>query len=254
MMRRLAFLVVLLTLGCGRPSERTLHLFAASSLRESFAALGKAFEQQHPGIHVASTFAGSQELRFQLEHGARADVFASADQKQMNALVGAGLVETPRVFARNELCLAVSNGAAGVIRSLADLPRAERIVLGAHEVPVGAYAELLLERASSKFGPDFRRRVEQHVVSRELNTRQVLAKVTLGEADAAVVYRSDVAAVRGKVHAVEIPSEFDVIAVYPIAVLHDAKEHELGEQWVSFLLSDEGRRPLVASGLLAPEP
>jgi molybdate transport system substrate-binding protein len=254
-MRRLALLlVVAFTAGCHRPSERTLHVFAASSLRESFVALGKSFEQRHPGVRVVSTFAGSQELRFQLEHGARADVFASADQKQMNALFGAGLVESPRVFARNQLCLAVSDAAAGVLRSLADLPRAERIVLGAHEVPVGAYAELLLDRASRKFGADFRRRVEQHVVSRELNTRQVLAKVTLGEADAAIVYRSDVAAVGSKVHAVPVPPEFDVIAVYPIAVLHEAKEHDLGEQWVSFLLSDEGRRPMVASGLLAPEP
>jgi molybdate transport system substrate-binding protein len=252
--RAVLVLVFAIDAGCQRPSEHSLHVLAASSLRESFTSLGAAFEREHPGVHVAVTFAGSQELRFQIEHGARADVFASADEKHINALAGAGLVEAPHVFARNTLCIAVSDSATAVVRSLADLPRAEHIVLGAHEVPVGAYAELLLDRASRKFGADFRERVEHHVVSRELNTRQVLAKVTLGEADAAIVYRSDLAAAGAKAHAVRIPPELDVVAAYPVAVLRGAPEHTLGEQWVAFLTSSEGQRSIVASGLLPAEP
>lgn len=242
------------SMGCRHSGPRDLQIFAASSLHESFAALAAAFEAAHPGVRVRTSFAGSQELRLQIEHGARADVFASADRKQMEALRSAGLVGPPAIFARNELCIAVSDAAAPLVRSFADLPNAEHIVLGAPEVPVGAYALQLLDRASRTFGTDFRARVEGHVVSRELNTRQVLAKVTLGEADAAIVYRTDVAAAHGRVHVVDVPPNLDVVAVYPLAVVHDAREHDLAEGWVAFVLSTEGQSLLRGSGLLPGTP
>jgi molybdate transport system substrate-binding protein len=259
MKRRSAIIAVALAAcgaltSCRSSSKHELTVYAASSLRESFDALAAAFQAAHANTHVRSSFAGSQELRLQLEHGARADVFASADSRQMEILRAAKLVTEPAAFAKNELCVAVSEKAAGKIRSFGDLPLAERIVLGAPNVPVGVYAGLLLDRATQRLGADFRTRVERKVVSRENNTRQVLAKVVLGEADAAIVYRTDVAAAKGKVHAVTIPRELDVVAVYPIAVLRDAPEPELARQWVAFVLSAEGQHLLRRAGLLSVSP
>ncbi|HEY0463798.1 MAG TPA: molybdate ABC transporter substrate-binding protein, partial [Polyangiaceae bacterium] len=135
------------------------------------------FKKSHASVTVAFNFAGTQEIRTQLEQGAAADVFASADVRHMSALRDAGKVEAPTVFAENEPVLVVAKEKAASIRSLADLPSAERIVIGAAEVPIGKYTLQILDKASGALGADFRARVEARVVSRELNVRQVLTKV-----------------------------------------------------------------------------
>jgi molybdate transport system substrate-binding protein len=245
-------------LGCKRtePSpaaaERTLVVFAAASLREAFGSIGRDFERSHPGDVVAFNFAGTQELRTQLEHGAAADVFASADQRHMGELVRAERVETPVVFARNEPVIVVSSEAVGLIREFAELPRASRIVIGTPEVPIGGYTLQILARASTLFGVDFAARVEEKVVSRELNVRQVLAKVSMGEAQAGVVYGSDARAAAGKARVVRIPSTINVIAEYPIAVVSGSRERELAREWIALVLSAEGQRALIAAGFIAP--
>ena len=233
---------------CALLAVAQLTVFAASSLRDAFQDLGRNLEQQHPGTSVSFNFAGSQELRTQVEHGARADVFASADPRTLRALAGAGLALEPQVFARNEPVIVVPAGNPAGIHSLADLPRARRLVVGAPEVPIGEYTVRILEAASRRYGPAFGAAVESRVASRELNVRQVLAKVALGEADAAIVYRTDALASRGAVEVISIPPELNVVAEYPIAVLRGAPQAGLARAFVELVLSSAGQAVLARHG------
>ena len=232
------------------PAGGEVVVFEASSLKDAFARLGPRFAQDNAGAKVVTNAAGSQELRSQLEHGAAADVFASADRKHMDALVAEGLVTTPSVFACNEPVIVVRPALAATLKTLADLPRAERIVVGAPEVPVGAYTLQILQKAAGKLGADFAKRVEAKVVSRELNVRQVLAKVVLGEADAAIVYRSDARAAAGKVQVVAIPPELNVTAEYPIAALKAAPHAELARRFIALVESPVGVSALREAGFV----
>jgi molybdate transport system substrate-binding protein len=252
----LGLLACLALVGCkATPThEDQLVVFAAASLREGFTALGDAFKGSHPGVEVTFNFAGTQELRTQLEHGAAVDVFASADQQHVQALLAAGRVTAPAIFARNELVLVVSKEASGSLRSLADLPAATRVVIGASEVPVGRYTLQLLDRAQGTLGADFRARVEAKVVSRELNVRQVLTRVALGEAEAGVVYRTDARAAKDQVTVVPIAPELNVLAEYPIAVVAGAAHPGLARAWVDLVLSREGQASLGAAGFLPARP
>lgn len=225
-----------------------LTVFAASSLGGAFQELGNRFAQEHGGVTVAFNFAGSQELRTQLEHGARADVAAFADELQLRTLVEGNLASPSSIFARNRLALIVPRGNPARLHDLGDLPRARRIVLGDPSVPVGAYALRVLDAAAARYGKGFRQAVEARVVSRELNVRQVLAKVSLGEADAAIVYRTDALAARETVETVAIPPELNVEAAYPIAVLRNAPQPEQADAFVRLVLSGEGQAILARHG------
>jgi len=233
---------------CALLAAAQLTVFAASSLRDAFQDLGRSFEQQHPGTSVSFNFAGSQELRTQVEHGARADVLASADPRTLRALAGAGLSLEPQVFARNEPVIVVPVGNPAGIDALADLPRARRLVVGAPEVPIGEYTVRILEAASRRYGPAFGAAVESRVASRELNVRQVLAKVALGEADAAIVYRTDALASRGAVEVISIPPQLNVVAEYPIALLRGAARPGLARAFVELVLSSAGQAVLARHG------
>lgn len=232
------------------PREAKLVVFAAASLQDAFGKLGRAFEGAHPGVSIEFSFAGSQELRAQLEHGARADVFASADQRNMDELVRQKLVLSPVIFARNELVIVVSSDCKVAVNTLADLPLLSRIVLGTPEVPIGRYSLQILDRAGSQLGSDFRSRVEAKVVSRELNVRQALARVTLGEAEASIVYRTDSVVAAGKIRAVSIPPEFNVNAEYPIAQNANAEHPSMASEWIALLTSPSGQRLLTDAGFL----
>ena len=236
----------------GPAREDELVVFAAASLREPFSTLGAAFEKSHAGVHVTFNFAGSQELRTQLEQGAAADVFASADQRHMNELVAARRANAPALFARNEPVMIVTRALAGTLEAFADLPAAGRIVVGLPEVPIGRYTLQILDKASTNLGRDFRERVEARVVSRELNVRQVLAKVALGEADAAIVYRTDATTAKAGVAVVTIPPELNVIAEYPMATLEGAPHPELARAFVELVLSASGQKALADAGFLPP--
>jgi molybdate transport system substrate-binding protein len=232
-----------------------LVIFEAASLKDVFARLAQRFEKDHPGAKVVTNAAGSQELRAQIEHGAAADLFASADRKHMDALAAQGLVVSPSVFTCNEPVVVVRPALASTtIKAFADLPRAERIVIGTPEVPIGAYTLQILQKAAAKYGADFPGRVQAKVASRELNVRQVLAKVVLGEADAGVVYRSDALAAAGKVAVLSIPPELNVTAEYPIAVLKSAPYPELAGRWIELLKSATGAAALRESGFLPCAP
>jgi molybdate transport system substrate-binding protein len=244
----LALLAVAIALPARADGDRELTVFAAASLREAFAELARTFERGHPGTRVTFSLAGSQELRTQIEHGAPADVFASADWKHMQALVAAKLASAPRTFARNEPVLVVPKDNPAGLRSLEDLPRATRIVVGAPEVPIGAYTQRILEAASKRYGARFGPSVEAHIVSREPNVRQVLSKVSLGEADAAIVYRTDARAAGRGVEVISIPPELNVVAEYPVAVLQQAREARLAREFVDLVLSPAGQETLGRFG------
>jgi molybdate transport system substrate-binding protein len=227
-----------------RADERELTVFAAASLREAFEDLAHTLEARTPGLKVRLNLAGSQELRTQIEQGARVDVFAAADEKNMAALVKGGFVDAPRVFARNQLVVIVPAGNPAKLGAFSDLPAARKIVIGVPEVPIGSYTLEILDRA----GDGFRARVLERVVSRELNVRQILAKVSLGEADAGVVYRTDAEAGRGKVEVIAIPPDVNATAAYPVAVLTRARQAAAARAFVELLLAPEGQKRLAAAG------
>ena len=247
-------LLAVLVGACGRDGQPDrLVVFAATSLRDAFTTMSGPFEGAHPGVKVQFNFAGTQQLRTQLEHGATPDVFASADARHMDALVAARLLFDPVIFAENEPVVVVSTEAAGLVQSFEDLPKADRVVLGTADVPIGRYTNQMLAKADATLGPGFRARVEAKVISRELNVRQVLAKVSLGEAQAGIVYRTDARSAGARVTTVAIPPELNVTASYPIAVAVGAPNPDLARAWIDFVLSDAGQRLLRAAGFTTPD-
>jgi molybdate transport system substrate-binding protein len=225
-------------------------VFEAASLRDAFARLIPRFENENAPAKVVTNAAGTQELRAQIEHGAAADVLASADRKHMDALASQGLVLAPAIFTCNEPVIIVRPALAATIRTLSDLARAERIVVGVPEVPIGAYTIQILKKAAAKLGDGFAKSVDARVVSRELNVRQVLAKVRLGEADAGFVYRSDAAVAPGQVAIITIPPELNVVAEYPIAVLKSAPHPVLARRWIDLVKSPAGATALREAGFV----
>lgn len=237
-----------------------VRVFAAASLTDAFQELGRMLEARQPGLRVTLNFGASSALRAQLEQGARADVFASANPAEMDKARRAGLLaEEPRVLARNRLVVIVPRANPAGIRELADLARpGVRLVWAAPEVPIARYTEDVLRRLAQDpaFGPDFPDRVRARAVSQEQDVRQMVIKVALGEADAAIVYASDVTPdLQERLAALPIPGRYNVTAVYPIAVLRDAPNPAGARAFVALALSPEGQRALQRWGFLpAAEP
>lgn len=254
---RSTFFVLALVGGCrsNAPSdERTeLAVFAASSLTEAFEELERGFEATHPHVDVQLTFAGSQVLRLQIEQGATADVYASADERHMQALVQGGHVSPPAVFAHNELAVIVPANRSSSIQSFDDLDSADRLVIGAVHVPVGYYTQALFDRAAVHYGEAFAANLRANVVSEESNVRLVRAKVELGEADAAVVYRTD-ATGSDRVGTVAIPDAINVHADYPIAVTVRTTHRESATAFVNYATSRAGAATLKRHGFMTETP
>jgi molybdate transport system substrate-binding protein len=233
--------------------EQELTVFAAASLREVCQSLALTFEKQHPNLKVRFNFAGSQDLRVQIEHGAKADVFASADWKNMKSLASQSLVVEPSVFARNLPVVVVPKNNPAKVTTFVDLAKVTHLVVGAPEVPIGTYTELIFAAAEKTNGKAFADKVRANVRSRELNVRQVLTKVAMGEADAGIVYKTDALTMPDKVQIVEIPSAINVVAEYPIAVLKAAPRGDLARDFVKLVLSKEGEKVLTAAGFSTAE-
>jgi molybdate transport system substrate-binding protein len=260
MLRMILWLMIFLT-GCNSTSNlktappspkesRTLTVFAASSLTDAFTEIGKAFEAANPGVTVAFNFAGSQALRTQIEEGAPADIFASANTKEMDTLVTGGYVQqdAPQIFLTNKLVLILPEKNPAKIEKLEDLAApGVKLVLAAEEVPVGKYARQALDQMDNSFGIDFKDKVLANVVSNEDNVRQVVTKVQLGEADAGIVYTSDAIAATG-LKTIEIPADMNVIAKYPIAALTKSPNAELATKFVEEVLSTHGQAILQKWG------
>ena len=227
-------------------------VFAAASLTDAFTQIGEDLKADNPGLEIEFNFAGSQSLVTQLGQGAHADVFASADTKQMRAAQGENVIANdPVIFTHNRLTIIVPADNPGGIETPADLAKPGlKIVFANEEVPVGRYTGQVLDLMSADpaFGADFRTQVEANVVSLEDNVKQVVTKVQLGEADAGVVYSSDVtSAVRGDVATIDIPAELNVIAEYPIALIVDGNA-ALGQAFIDAVLSDAGQQALADNG------
>ena len=234
------------------PLSGSLTVFAAAPLTDASTESGNRLTAENPGLRISCNFAGSQALVTQLQQGARADVFASADLKQMTAAQGANLIDgNPIVFTHNRLTIIVPASNPGGINAPIDLAKPGlKIVIANKDVPVGRYTRQSLDLMSADpaFGADFRARVEANVVSEENNVKQVVTKVQLGEADAGIVYASDVtAAVQGDVATIGIPDSMNVIAEYPIARVAGGNA-ALGQAFIDAVLSAAGQQTLQAHG------
>lgn len=230
-----------------------LTVFAAASLTEAFTAIGQRLESVHPGLTVRFNFGGSQLLRTQLEHGARADLFATADMAQMDLAKKSAVVqETARVFARNRLVVIVPMTNPAQVTTFRDLATPGlKLDLANTTAPVGNYSRQAIQRATLDYGPDFARRVLGNIVSEEDNVKQVVTKVQLGEADAGIVYVSDITAkVRDEVLTVPIPDAYNQLAAYPIAIATDAANRATAEAFIALVLSTEGQAILQQHGFV----
>lgn len=235
------------------PKPKILTVMAAASMTEVFSDLAVEFEAQNPGINVEFNFAGSQQLVQQLASGARADVFASANRKQMDAGVEGGRIDRRTVFpfARNKLVIIQPADNPAKIASPGDLARpGVKILLASPEVPVGAYTLEFLEKASqpSALGLDFKEKVLANVVSYETSVKPVVVKVGLGEADAGIVYATDLTpANRDELASVEIPDDLNVIAEYYIAPVADG-DQALARMWIELIRSRSAEELLQKYG------
>lgn len=229
-------------------------VFAASSLSEAFKEVGAAFEKANPGTEVTFNFAASSALAVQINEGAPADVFASADTAQMKNVIDQGNAEGSAVFATNTPVVVVPKDGKAVA-TFADLAKpGVKLVLAGEDVPIGRYAREVLAKASGTGGisPDFSDRVLANLKSEEANVRAVLAKIQLGEADAGVVYRTDIVAAAGDVRVIEIPAPYNVLAEYSIAVVLGSPNGVTAAAFTAFVRSKDGQAILEKYGFAAP--
>jgi molybdate transport system substrate-binding protein len=252
--------VVAVSLGLARPAAAagSLTVFGAASLTEFLQQAEQVFESEHPGTRLTLNLAASSRLRIQIEHGAPADVFLSANTLHMNGLVEAKLAQSPTVFAHNRLVIVLPQANPAHIDHPADLARPDlKLVIAAAETPIGRYTRISFDKmdASGEYGDDFKARAIANVRSNEPTVKAVVAKVLLGEADGGVCYASDVtAALRPKVKVVDIPDDVNVVADYPIALVAGSRNERLARQFIAFVLAPQGQRLLAHHGFIPARP
>ena len=229
---------------CGGSVEgsESVVVYAAASLMEAFEEIEQAYEEKYPSRDVRLNFAGSHVLHAQIEQGAKADLVATADLGHLDSLHSSGLVTPSAPFAMNRLAVVVSADGLEHIQSLDDLLQLDRIVLGSPQVPVGKYAQAMLESCGGELAAG----IAERVVSYEDNARLVRAKVELGEAQAAVVYQSDAQSGRG-IRSLPIPERCRVSPVYGIARLLESKSEGVAD-FFDLLDSEEGQEILQGQG------
>jgi molybdate transport system substrate-binding protein len=219
--------------------EGTITVFAAASLTDTFAEVGTAFEAANPGVTVEFNFAGSSALREQIISGAPADVFASANNSNMDQVVDAGLAADPQPFVENQLQIAVPTGNPAGITGLADFANGDLLIgLCAEEVPCGQFGREALANAG----------VTPAIDTNEPDVRSLLTKVEAGELDAGIVYRTDVLSAGDAVEGIDIPADQNVTATYPVVALTGSANGDAAAAFVAFVLSDEGQAILAGYG------
>ncbi len=242
----------LLLAGCGSPDggsapappaapePRTLTVLAAASLTETFTGLESRFEAERPGVDVRFNYAGSSDLAQQIVNGAPADVFAAASDATMKTVTDAGLTAgPPTVFATNVLQIATAPGNPRGVASFAELTRPDlKVVVCAPQVPCGAATEKIEKATGLALSP----------VSEEADVKSTLGKVTTGDADAGLVYVTDVSAAEGQVQGVSFAEAGQAPTNYPIAVLRDAPQPQLAREFADLVTGEAGRRALQAAG------
>jgi molybdate transport system substrate-binding protein len=237
------------------PIEGEILVFAASSLTDAFTEAGEAFQAKNPKAKVTFNFAASSALATQINEGAPADVFASADSAQMRAVTEKGNAADPVIFVTNKPTIVVPKSGSPV-EAFADLTKSGvRLVLAGPEVPIGRYAREILTNASKPgagVSEDFSDKVLENLKSNEANVRAVLAKVQLGEADAGIVYTTDAAIATDEVRLIEIPEQYNVVAQYPMAAVKEAKNSAGAKAWVDFILGTDGQALMAKYGFGKP--
>ena len=246
--------VLVLASSAGLAKEpKELTVFTAASLTGAFGEIGQIYENE-TNIRVVFNFDGSQALRTQIENGAYADLFASANKKQMNALKNDGLMNNSSVviFTKNKLSLIVPKDNPANISSLFDLAKPGlKIVMGTKDVPVGDYALQIISNLgnNSSYGPQYKTKVLANVISQETNVNYVVTKVALGEADVGFAYVSDITeSLASKVDKIDIPAEYNIIAEYPMGILLESKYPAESIEFMNLVMSDEGKTVLEKYG------
>jgi molybdate transport system substrate-binding protein len=248
-------IVAMLAAACGTSSSSTVRttsasqkvsgtvvVFAAASLKDAFDQIGKQFEQANPGVSVKFNYAGSSSLATQIKQAAPADVFASADTTNMDTVTNDNLASgDAKIFASNNLEIMVAAGNPKHIKSVADLANSDvKVAVCASDVPCGKYTQEVFKKAGVTVNP----------VSEETSVSSVVTKVTLGEADAGVVYTTDVKAAGDKAAGVAIPADQNVTAQYPIVTLKDAPNKDGASAFMNYVLSSAGQKVLESFGFL----
>lgn len=249
-------ILALVTASCGNSSSATddstssnmvsgsLTVSAAASLQSAFTDMRSGFEKSNPGVSVTLNFGASSTLAQQIISGAPVDVFASADESNMKKIADASLVKgDPRIFATNSLEIIVRKGNPSNISTIADLARPGIVYITcAPEVPIGRYGAQVLRDAGVSAKPS----------SYEPDVKGIVTKVTAGEADAGIVYATDVTATRGAASGVAIPMSSNLVATYPIASISTSRNISTADAWIAFVTSTEGRAILHAYGFGTP--
>jgi molybdate transport system substrate-binding protein len=221
----------------------SIRVFAAASLTDAFTDVATAFADEHPGVSVELNFGGSSSLREQILGGAPADVFASADESNMDEVVEAGEVEQSATFATNGLQIVVPVGNPAGVTGLEDLARSDLLIgLCAEEVPCGELGRRAFEAADVTPSPD----------TEEPDVRALLGKVEVGELDAGLVYVTDVVSAGDRVEGIDIPAEVDVVATYPIGRISSSENPAVASAFIEFVLGDTGQAILRDSGFERP--
>lgn len=252
--------LAVITSGCTTTETQStkLTIFAAASLTGAFNETAQAFKANNSGVDVVLNYAGSNALATQIKQGANADVFASADQKNMKTVQDAGLMNNSsvKVFAQNKLAIIVPTANPANVTSLNDLADSGvKLVVANSSVPVGNYSLQMLSKASnnSSYRSGFNTSVLENVVSEETNVNDVVVKVALGQGDAGIVYVSDVpAAYKDKVTVIKIPDSVNVIAQYPIGVLSGSQNAQMAQSWINYVTSPAGQAILLKYGFTIP--
>ncbi|MCT8336546.1 molybdate ABC transporter substrate-binding protein [Methanoculleus sp. Afa-1] len=248
----------LLVAGCTTteqaPETTTLTVFTAASLTGAFTDIGKAYEAQNENVKVDFVFDGSQTLRTQIEQGANADIFVSASTKHMKALQDGGFMENSTVtpFLGNSLALIVPVENQAGIAGVADLNKpGVKLVIGTKDVPFGDYTRQMLDKmaADPAYGQAYKDAVMKNVVSEETAVSSVVPKLALGEADAAIVYKSDVSKDDlTKVTRFDIPAEYNVVATYPLGILAESASKTEAASFIAFVRGPDGSAILTEYG------
>ncbi|MYD35938.1 MAG: molybdate ABC transporter substrate-binding protein [Dehalococcoidia bacterium] len=255
LMLAVSALAAIATTACAadRPENAvTLRVFAASSLTDALTEASTAFEAENASVAIETHFAGSSRLRAQLEEGAQADIFISADPRHVDAITHLLVESLITTVATNEMVVALADSTRS-IQSLEDLAEPDvKIVIALPDVPAGRYARALLVQMARQadFPSNFDDAVLANIVSEETNVRAVLAKIQLGEADAGFVYRSDLRDT-GFRH-LTIPNQNPADIAYVAAVLRDSPHHDAAQAFLDFLISDEGQQILASQGFFVP--
>ncbi|MFP4016551.1 MAG: molybdate ABC transporter substrate-binding protein [Halanaerobiales bacterium] len=236
--------------------EGTIRIMAAASLTEVFNDLKVGFEEKYEGIELEINYAGSQALFSQIQMGASADIFASANIKYMKQLKEADMVNEATIFAYNELVIAVSKESSIVIESIGDVIKDNlKLLIADESVPVGRYTVQMLGKQSGNpvLPVDFQDKFLENVISKEFDVKSVVAKIELGEADAGIVYKTDInASNKDKVEITDIEEKYNVIATYPIAILKDISpaNENIANLFLDYLYSEEGGMILEKHGFV----